>query len=69
MTEQPVNISVNIDLTELPRCKCGEGYLLPVMDTTKEGVPYLKGWFCPCCEKTYMFRGGNMVAEQIGGDR
>lgn len=70
MTEQPVGISININLRELPKCKCQEGSLLPVMDTTQErNIPYLKGWFCPSCEMTFMFRGGNMVAEQMGGAR
>ncbi len=68
--EQPVNINININLAELPKCKCEKGYLLPVMDTTQAGnVPYLKGWFCPSCNVTFMFRGGSMEAAKIGGER
>jgi len=83
MTEQPVTIKIDIQLEELPECKkllrdensmlidsskCN-GYLLPIMDVTLEGkTPYLKGWFCPKCKTIYMFRGGNMIEEKLGGE-
>lgn len=63
--EQPVNINININLTELPKCSCGEGFLLPVEDVEKDGTPYLKGWFCPACKTSVLFRAGSLVSEAV----
>ena len=79
MTEQPVSISINISLTELPKCQTKadltnnhkekwedcSGCLLPIMDVLQSDIPYLKGWFCPSCKTVYVFRGGDMVTEAI----
>jgi hypothetical protein len=51
--------NININLTELPKCKCEKGFLLPLYDTTREKeTVYLKGWFCPICSTNYMLRSG-----------
>jgi hypothetical protein len=63
--EQSVNINLNVNLETLPECPCNEGSLLPVMDTTKEGIVYLKGWFCPKCNTSWLFRAGNLYVEDV----
>ena len=72
MEKQPIVVSLNINLTELPKCPCskegGGGVLLPVMDIAREAegnAPILKGWFCPYCNTFYAFVTGDMRVKAI----
>ncbi len=57
---------ISITLTEMPKCGCEKGgILLPVMDFAKEGQPYVKGWFCPSCNTSWLIRSGTMYVESI----
>lgn len=56
-----MDTSLIINISELPKCKCEKGYLLPLYDTTREKeTVYLKGWFCPICYVNYILRSGNL---------
>jgi len=54
------NVNINLNLAELPACPCG-GSLLPVEDTTQQGVSYLKGWVCPKCNTATIFKAGDLI--------
>ena len=58
MDSLPMTASFNFSLTELPDCSCDKGKLLPVMDLSQSGVPYLKGWICQCCKRGYFVKNG-----------
>jgi len=56
-----LSLSYGFTFNELPKCGCdGKPSLAPVMDVDKDGVPYLKGWFCPSCKSFYCFAQGDM---------
>jgi len=56
---------VNINLSELPTCKCSNGRLLPVQDVAKEGGVYLKGWFCTSCNMSWLFSSGGIISRKV----
>lgn len=57
---------INLTITELQACPCGEGKLLPVEDSSRgEGQIYLKGWFCPHCNTSWLFMAGAIVVRAI----
>ena len=68
-----VNFNFNFEGVEnLPMCRCNEeypNYLLPVMDLTANGIPYLKGWVCPACKKGFMFKNGVLYETSIAPER
>ena len=56
---------LNINLTELPTCQCGKSKLLPVEDVTQGGAVYFKGWFCPVCNKSWLFNAGVILIKDV----
>ena len=57
---------INLAITELLDCPCGKGKLLPVEDVSREdGTSYLKGWFCPHCNMSWLFMAGSIVLKNI----
>jgi len=59
------NLNFNISLTELPKCKCGEGSLLPLSDDSREGYSFLKGWVCSHCEKVIYIKTGMVLSTTV----
>jgi hypothetical protein len=61
-------VSININLTELPKCKCG-GVLLPLSGTSnpKSGcyTVICYGWTCIECNKNVMFTNGKIQSQPI----
>ena len=76
-----MDVIVNINVTEFPKCDCG-GTILPVQDmmslnkSYKEDgfeqentLTYLKGWICLSCKKNVVFRGGNFNEQEVVSTR
>lgn len=58
------NVTLNINLTELPQCpECEKGVLLPLPDETKMGNVLLKGWCCSHCYHNVMLKAGELVSQ------
>jgi len=69
---QPASsITLNINLTELPRCHNGDcqGSYLPVQYTTnpRSNIPniYIIGWCCPECGKNFSYNAGKFFKQEI----
>lgn len=56
---------LSVNIRELPDCSCTRAKLLPVEDVSKDGVIYLKGWFCPVCNTSWLLYSGTVVEKQI----
>ena len=56
---------LSVNIRELPNCSCARAKLLPVEDVSKEGSVYLKGWFCPVCNNSWLFHSGIIYEKQI----
>ena len=66
VTTPAANVTLNINLTELPQCpECGKGVLLPLPDETKMGNVLLKGWCCsnPSCWHNVMLKAGELISQ------
>lgn len=59
----------NFTLTELPECPCGKNKLIPAMDLSQSGMPYLKGWLCPSCKSGYLMKNGVPFETKIFPER
>jgi hypothetical protein len=58
MENHPMTANFSFNLSELPDCACGKGKLLPAMDLSQAGTPYLKGWLCTGCKCGYLMKNG-----------
>ena len=59
-------MDITIHLDNFPTCpSCAKGIMLPLTDTTKEGVPFTKMWACTKCFHNIGLKSGSLVKQEI----
>jgi len=65
MEENQVKVSIDVNLEQLPACGvCDKGAMLPLMDETKDGRIFLKGWVCSTCREFIYFKAGTFYVDK-----
>jgi len=66
-TENASQISLSIQLTELPQCpSCKASVMLPLQDAMKDNnAVVVKAWVCPGCLHNVMMRMGELMVSKV----